>query len=185
MQDERIIELYFERDESAIENTRLKYASFCLNIACGILSIYQDAEECVNDTWLKAWNAIPPEKPHSLRAWLGRVTRNLSIDRWHKNRAKKRYSGTELLLDELSECIPASADVVKETELNELARLIDNWLDSLDKTDRVLFVRRYWYAIPLKELAAESGINEKTLAGKMFRLRNSLKKMLEKEGVSL
>lgn len=185
MQDERIIELYFMRDESAIEHTEYKYGSFCRAIADRILGVYEDSEECVSDTWLRAWSKMPPERPLNLKAWLGRITRNLSIDRWNKEHAKKRYTGAQVLLDELKECVPSSFSVEHECEVNELSQAIERWLKSLDKQDRVLFMRRYWYAISVNDLAIECKANAKTVASKLYRLRKSLKRYLEKEGISI
>lgn len=154
MEDSRIIALYWQRDESSIDETQKKYGAFCHRLARNILSVPEDAEECVNDTWLRAWNAIPPERPLKLRAWLGRVTRNLALNLWNKNHARKRYCGMEELLDELSDCIPSPQTVEGEVEAKELAARLNAWLYSQRRDDRILFVRRYWYGIPLKELAA-------------------------------
>ena len=116
MDDRKIVELFWRRDENAIAETRRRYGGFCHAIALRILSDRQDAEECVSDTWLAAWNAIPPQRPARLQPWLGRVVRNLAINRWEKNRAQKRYAGVELLLDELSEAIPSPQTVERTPE---------------------------------------------------------------------
>lgn len=185
MEDSQIIELYFARDEAAISETSKKYGSFCHTVAMNILSRHEDAEECVNDTYLRAWNAIPPQRPNFLRTWLGRIVRNLSLDRWHKCRAKKRYAGIELLMEELEECIPAPGSPEQELEAKELAEYIDRWLAGLGSRERVLFVRRYWNGEEIKKLAQEFGMTANQLTGQLYRLRAGLKVFLEKEGVAL
>lgn len=183
MEDTEIIELYFNRDERAIKETGRKYGGFCHNLAYHILSVYEDAEECVNDTYLKAWNTIPPQKPPHLQAWLGRVVRNVSLDRWRKNHRKKRYSGMEQLLSELEECIPSSMNVEKRVEDKELTRLLNGWLSKLSTKDCMLFMRRYWLGESVKELAVSCGMNPTELANRMYVLRQKLKKYLEQEGI--
>lgn len=185
MEDLQIIELYWSRNEDAIKETHKKYNRLLHGIAFNILSCPEDSEECVNDTYRKAWNGIPPQKPNSLVAYLGRIVRNLSINRWHKNRAQKRYSGVEVLMSELVHCIPTSETVEKEIEAHELSNIISDWLCTLSRDDRVLFMRRYWFGDPLNNLACECGTTANKLAGRMYRLRKSLKYTLEKEGVSL
>ena len=151
-------------------------------MAIRLLSDGEDAKECVNETFFQAWNLIPPERPEKLRPWLGRIVRNISISLWRKNHRQKRYSGLEQTLSELEEAVPSPVRVEREIESAELGRIIDKWLQGLARDDRVLFVRRYWYDIPLKELAEESGIPAKKLAQKMYRLRQGLKTFLEREG---
>ena len=161
MEDTVIIALYWERNERAIEETREKYGGYCYGIAMNLLHSPEDAEETVSDTWHAAWNAIPPEKPSSLRAWLGRVVRNLSLSRWNRE------------------------PVESALEEKELAAALDAWLGKLSREDRRLFLRRYWYGTPLQQLAKERGLSPARLAQKMLRLRRSLKTALEKEGISL
>lgn len=185
MEDSRIIELFWHRDEAAITETNEKYGKFCHSIAYNILSVHEDAEECVNDTWHKTWEAIPPERPNAFRAWLGRIVRNLSLDRWRKNRAKKRYDGMDVLLSELDDCIPSKVSVECQVEDKELPIIIDKWLDTLSKQERILFVRRYWNGDAVKELAFEIGVTPNKMAKNLYNLRLSLKSMLEKEGVYL
>ena len=182
MDDGQIVELYWRRDEAAIGETQRKYGPMCGRIARNILGSQEDAEECVNDALLQAWNALPPQRPGRLGAWLGKVTRNLALNLWNKNHAQKRYAGMEALLSELEDCLPAPAGVERELEGRELSAAIDGWLRALPKGDRVLFLRRYWYGIPLQELAEERGEAPAKLAQRMLRLRRSLKKELEKEG---
>lgn len=185
MEDAGIIELFWQREEAAITETNEKYGRFCHGIAYNILSVHEDAEECVNDTWHKTWTSIPPERPNSLRAWLGRLVRNLSLDRWRKSRAKKRYNGMETLLSELEDCIPAPVTVESYIEGRELSVTIDRWLDTQKKQDRVLFVRRYWSGVPVKSLAGEMGIAPSKAAKQLYNLRLSLKSFLEKEEIYL
>ena len=131
MEDAQIVSLYWERSEDAIRETERKYGAFCHALALNILSIREDAEECVNDTWHHAWNAMPEERPSRLQAWLGKVVRNLAIDRWRLNRAKRRYAGMELLLSELEDCVPAAETVEDMAAASELGRIISRWLETL------------------------------------------------------
>lgn len=181
MEDSEIVDLYWRRDERAIEETGRKYGSLCRSVAGNILGA-EDAEECVNDALHQAWTSIPPQRPDRLGAWLGKVTRNLALNLWDKNRARKRYAGMTALLDELAECVPGPITVEKELEDRELSTAIDRWLRALPREDRVMFLRRYWYGVELRELAAKRGVSPNRLAQKMLRLRRSLKHTLEKEG---
>ena len=185
MEDSQIIGLYFKRDEAAITETQAKYGAYCRSVALNILSVSADAEECVNDTYLRAWNSIPPHRPDKLGAWLGKVVRNIAFDLWKKNHRKKRYSGMEQLLEELEDCIPSPAAVEREIEEQELTEVINAWLASLPQRDRILFMRRYWNGETVAALAGESGISATNMAKKMYRLRQKLKSRLETEGYSL
>ena len=185
MEDAQIIGLYFKRDEAAISETEAKYGAFCHGIALSILSINADADECVNDTYLQAWNSIPPQKPDRLGAWLGRVVRNIALNLWKKNHRKKRYAGMEQLLNELEDCIPSPVTVEREIEEQELTEAINTWLASLPQNDRILFVRRYWNGETIAMLAQESAMSPANMAKRMYRLRQNLKSKLEREGYSL
>ena len=185
MEDKQIIALYFQRNESAITETATKYGAFCHKIAMNILSIHEDAEECVNDTYHSVWNQIPPTNPCSFRTFLGRITRNLSISRFRMMRAKKRYQGIELMLSELEECIPASNTVEQTIETQELAVHISDWLYMQSEKDAMLFVRRYWYGDSVQNLAKKSNTTAAKMAQTMLRLRKSLKAYLEQKGVTL
>lgn len=185
MEDKQIIALYFQRDEQAITETGNKYGAFCHRIAMNILSIAEDAEECVNDTYYRVWNTIPPTVPESFRAFIGRITRNLSISRYRTLRAKKRYSGLEVMLSELEDCVPSSENVEQEIEIRTLAQMISDWLDALPEEDCILFIRRYWFGDEVKVLAKSTGMLEKSMAQKLYRLRKRLKSDLEKKGVAL
>lgn len=181
MRDEAIIRLYFERDERAIGETGAKYGPYCSKIALNLLSVPEDAEECVQDTYLAAWNRIPPERPTALRVFLGRITRNLAISRYRRNKAQKRCAGMEEQLEELADCLPGSEGAEREFERRELGRIISRWLDGLPDGDRTLFVRRYWYGESVEELARDRGARPNTVAQRLRRLRLSLRDTLEKE----
>lgn len=185
MEDTDIIDLYWKRDENAIAETAKKYGTFCHGIAVNILSLKEDAEECVSDTYYHAWESMPPTRPQRLRAWLGRVVRNLAINLWRKNHARKRYAGMDLLMDELEECIPAPETVEQKIEEAELTGLLNRWLSTLSRRDRILFIRRYWNGEGVKELAGEYGEAPAKTAKRLYRLRQNLKGLLEKEGYSL
>lgn len=184
MEDETIIELYWKRDEAAITETADKYGAFCHRIALNILRIASDAEECVNDTWHAAWRSMPPERPGSLRAFLGRITRNLSLDRWRSAHAARR-GGMDMLLSELDEALPAPGTVEQQIEQNRLSAIISDWLASLSADDCALFVRRYWYGDEVKVLAAALGRSPNTVTKRLGRLRQSLRVHLEREGAEL
>ena len=185
MDDLAIVELYHRREEQAIAESDKKYGSLCRSIALRLLGFREDAEECVNDTWHTAWNRMPPDRPQALGAFLGRITRNLSVSRWRRNRAQKRYDGMEVLLSELEDCVPAPGTVEADLERRQLAQFISAWLDSLEDEDRRLFIRRYWYGDMVKELAAERGEGANGLSQRLTRLRKNLRTFLESEGVKL
>lgn len=185
MEDGQIIELYHRRDEAAIGETDKKYGGLCRSIAMNILSVREDAEECVSDTYHAAWRKMPPERPGSLRAFLGRITRNLSISRYRANHAQKRYDGLEIMLSELDDCVPSSQDIETQLDHSLLADAISRWLDSLPGEDRRLFIRRYWYGDSVQTLAREEGCPANRMAQRMLRLRRGLKTALEKEGITV
>ncbi len=183
MEDGSIISLFFERSEQALKELDRKYGTAVKRAAEHILSDRQDAEECVNDAYLKVWNSIPPHEPDHLGSYVCTIVRNLAVNRYHANRAKKRNAGNyDLVLDELEECIPSGADVETELEARELTAAIDRFLAALGKEDRFLFVRRYWYADPVSELAALTGAKPNLVSVRLFRLREKLKRTLMKEG---
>lgn len=185
MDDTGIIELYYARNERAITETDKKYGAYCRTIARNILSVREDVEECVNDTWFAVWNRLPPDLPKVLSAFLGRITRNLSISRFRAMRAEKRYNGMEVMLSELGDCVPDRGDVEQMADQRRLSWLIGHWLDSLDTEDRTLFVRRYWHGDEVRHLAARWSCTPNQMAQRMLRLRRDLKFFLEQEGVTL
>ena len=185
MEDGQIIKLFWDRKEQAVSETAKKYSAYCYAIAYNVLSVKEDAEECVNDTLQKAWDSIPPNQPDNLKAWLGKVCRNVALNLWQKSHAKKRNRGMDLLFSELEECIPSVHTVEKEIENSRISACINRWLRTLPREDRILFVRRYWYGDAVKDLAKERNISPEKLSQKLFRLRKGLKAALEKEDISL
>ena len=186
MEDGRIIELYWDRDQRAIPETAGKYGRMLHGIAWNLLRSREDAEECVNDTYLRAWEAIPPARPGAFRIWLGQITRNLSLDRWRALRAQKRGGGqTELALSELEECLPAVSTQEHALEAQDLAESLNRFLEALPREKRVLFVQRYWYLRSVEELAAMHGMRKNTAASTLFRLRKQLREHLKKEGFAV
>lgn len=186
MRDEEIIGLYWARKEEAIEESQKSYGNYCYSIAYRILYDREDAEECVNDTWLRAWNAMPPQKPGRLSIFLGTITRNLSFDRWKYKSAMKRGSGAmEIELEELMECIPARISTEDVVEAAELERIINRFLHTLPERDCNVFLRRYWFVEEYHEIARRYQMNLNTVKTSVFRTRQKLKAYLEQEGVVL
>ena len=185
MDDQDILGLYLRREEAAITETDRKYGPLCRRVAMNILSVREDAEECVNDTWLAAWEQIPPQRPRSLGAFLGRITRNPSVSRFRANHAKKRYDGMEVLLSELDDCVPAPGGVEQALDRALLGQLISAWLDTLDPGDRDLFVRRYWYGDAVRDLARDLCRAPNQISQRLLRLRRTLRTVLEQEGVNV
>ena len=183
MEDEAIVSLYWERSEQAINETEQKYGGFCYSVAYHMLHNAEDAAESVNDTYLEAWNSMPPHKPNSLAAFLGRITRRLSVDRWRSNHAEKRGGGVyPVLLDELSECIPSTASVERQVELKELAETVNCFLRELPSEKQQVFLRRYWYGDSMEELAKNFGFSVSKIKSMLFHIREHLREHLKKEG---
>jgi RNA polymerase sigma factor (sigma-70 family) len=186
MEDSQILDLYWGRDERAIGETAGKYGIFLWNVTWNILRSHSDAEECVNDTYLRAWDSIPPDRPTAFRAWLGRVARNLSLDRWKQSRAQKRGGDhLEVLLGELDDCIPAPHGVEQSLEDQEIASLISTFLRTLSREQRFLFLRRYWYGDAISAIAREMGCGEGRVKSSLFRIRKALRNYLESKEVFL
>ncbi len=185
MEDAQIIEMYWLRDEGAIRETDSKYGAFCQRIAMNILSSFEDCEECVSDTYGRCWDTMPPQRPMSLRAYVGAIVRNLSISRYRAQRAQKRYNGAEVLLSELGDCVPARDSVQRTAEVKELSELISRWLYGLGDESRALFIRRYWNGDSVKSLAQELGMQPNAMTKRLLRLRESLRAYLENEGVGV
>lgn len=181
MEDSKIIALYNERDEAAISESEQKYGKFCLVIAENILHNRPDSEECVNDTWLRAWDAIPPALPRSLRAFLGHITRNLAFDRYRKRTSGKRGGELTVALDELGECVAQTDSVEREIELRALGEAVDRFLEGLSERDRNIFLCRYYYTCSTAEIAQKFGMKENYLRNLLSRLRGRLRDHLEKE----
>lgn len=184
MEDNKIIDLYWERSESAIGETAKKYSRYCHTISYNILHNSEDAEECVNDTYMGAWKSMPPKHPNCLATFLGKITRNLSLDRFKRQTAEKRGSGeAEISLSELDNVIPSASSVEQAIDEKELTELINRFLGKLPKMKRIMFVQRYWYFMPVKEIAEHTKTGESQVKTTLFRVRNELKKYLESEGV--
>lgn len=183
MEDQKIVELYWERSETAISETQNKYGNYCYYIAYHILYSHEDSEECVNDTYLKAWEAMPPHKPSKLSVFLGKITRNLSLDRYDKKMAQKRMTSTHLILDEMEECIPDTSTSRDLTEEIVLRDAINAFLKSLTEQTRIVFMRRYWYLCSVSEISGDLGLSESNVKIILHRTRKKFKEFLEKEGI--
>ena len=153
MEDAQIIELYFKRDEVALQETHIKYGGYCFRIANNILESREDSEECVNDTWVQAWKRIPPTVPESLKAFLGKIVRDISLSRYRANHAKKRFNAMDVMFEELDACLPSDFDMMEILEERQLAELINTWLGNISKEDRILFIIMYYYGESVKDLA--------------------------------
>ena len=184
MEDVRIVELFWERSETAIEETQRKYGRYCYHIAYNILFSNEDSEECVNDTYLRAWNAMPPHRPERLSAFLGKIVRNLALDRYDKKMATKRSAGVELALDELEECVADTDEVWNEDE-QRLRTAINGFLAALPRRDRMIFIRRYWYVSPISQIATEFGAEEGNIKVILHRVRKKFREHLIKEGIEI
>ena len=183
MNDTEIVNLYWARSERAIAESRAKYGAYCTAIARNILGSAQDAEEASSDTWLAAWNSIPPKRPAILRSYLGKLTRNLSLKKWRESHALKRGGGeVSLALDELADCIPDGSDTEREADARLLSRTIDRFLAGLKEGERRVFVCRYWYMDSIAEIGARFGFSESKVKSMLLRLRKRLKSQLEREG---
>ena len=186
MDDLQIIELYFARNEQAIRETDVKYGKLCFGLANNILNNNEDSEECVNDTWHRAWNSIPPEEPRSLAAYLGRITRNLALNRLQKQNRLKRGGGEMTLIwEELGEMLPDRDTPEQHWERRAIAAALERFLRGLTPEERILFLRRYWWAEPVKTAAAHSGISPRRARSILERLRRDLRNELEKEEITL
>lgn len=183
MEDDNIVSLYWARSENAIAETLKKYENYCFSIAYHILGNAEDANECVNDTCLDAWNNIPPHRPLVLSAFLGKITRRISIDKWRSRTAQKRGGGEiALVLDELSDCIPSSQSVEHAVESAELSQLIDSFVMTLSPAERRVFICRYWYLDSISEIAQRFGFSQSKVKMMLHRQRKRLLNRLEREG---
>ncbi|MBQ8527873.1 MAG: sigma-70 family RNA polymerase sigma factor [Lachnospiraceae bacterium] len=182
MEDKQIIELYNQRKETAIEQTAEKYGSYCFSIANNILHSHEDSEECVNDTWLKAWNAIPPTVPKYLRIFLGKITRNLSFDKYRAIHSESRGGGQfSVVLDELEEIVAGSQNVESQYEQKELVEAINKYLKRLPERDCNIFIRRYFYAEETSCIARRYEIKESNVLMILSRTRKKLHTFLKEE----
>lgn len=183
MEDHAIVDLYWARDPEAIRRTGEKYGNYCRAIARNILPDRRDAEECVNDAWLGAWNAMPEARPRLLAPFLGKITRNLALDRWRAGHTEKRGGGElPLVLEELAECV-SPADTLQAVEAAELEAAVNRFLRALPERECNVFLRRYWFSEPMADIARRYGMREATVRTSLFRSREKLRHHLEKEGL--
>lgn len=185
MEDIEIIELYKARNEMAIEETRKKYGNYCKLIAFRILQVNEDAEECEHDTYFKTWSSIPPTVPTSLKAYVGTIVRNLAIQKYRYYHAEKRNRQMDFIIEELEQCIATSETIESEIEEKELRKCIEEFLDTLNKESRIIFIRRYWKAEPIKDICRTMHISKSKTETQLFRMRQKLKKHLEEKGYTL
>lgn len=185
MEDDKIIKLFFDRSESAISELDTKYGKYCLQLSHNILKNFQDAEECVNDAYLGIWNTVPPTYPNPLLTFLCKVVRNLSLKKYHANKALKRNSIYDVALGELEGCLVSAGTVEEEVAAKELARSIEAFMDTLSEENRVIFMRRHWFSDSYEDIAAKVGLSEKTVSVRLVRIRKQLRKYLEKRGVAV
>jgi len=183
MEDAKIVQLYWDRDQNAIAETANKYGKYCTSIANNILGNSEDAQECVNDTYMNAWNSMPPHRPNMLSTFLGKITRNLSFNRYKHSNADKRGGGEiAAVLDELSECVSGKESVEQEIEYKELVKAIDSFLDTLSEEKRSIFICRYWYTDSISSIAKRHGMRENAVSMTLNRVRVKLKEYLMERG---
>ena len=183
MTETEILNLYWTRSEQAIEESDKKYGRYCFAIAFGILGESCEADESVNDTWFAGWNSMPPKRPDSLKAYFAKLCRHISLSKLRKHKSLKRGGGeTVLAIEELGECVPDRCDVHGTIELKELGFRINSFLGKLNEQERNVFVARYWYALPISDIALKLKLKENTVKTSLYRTRTKLKNCLEKEG---
>lgn len=183
MKDEEIIDLYWNRNENAINETDKKYGKYVNTITLNILQNNEESKECVNDTYLNTWNNIPPQRPNIFKSYIGRIARNLAINQYERKKAKKRDYTLEIALEELNECISSKDNVEKELNYNELVRTLNNFLSDLSQDKRKIFIERYWYLYSIKAISLNNGTSESNTKTILSRLRNQLKNYLEEGGL--
>ena len=181
MEDQKIVMLFWERNENAIRETEKKYGKYCYSVAYNVLRSHEDSAECVNDTWNSAWTSIPPEKPTRLQCFLARITRNIAIDRYRYDSAQKRGAEVESAIDEYFECIP-NGDASIEDEY-VLKQAVNGFLANLDSRSRVVFMRRYWYSMSVKDIADSMRLSESHISVILHRTRSKFKDYLTKKGI--
>jgi len=183
MNDSEIIELYWNKNTNAISASMEQYGAYCFSVANRILDDEQDSEECVNDTWMRAWDAIPPTRPTVLKVFLAKITRRLSFDRYKARRSLKRGGGdVPLVLEELSECIASESDVEGLVDAKQLGEVINRFVLTLSEREQNLFVRRYFFSEPIKAIASRFELNENYVNVTLSRIRSRLRSHLSKEG---
>ncbi|MBR4072888.1 MAG: sigma-70 family RNA polymerase sigma factor [Clostridia bacterium] len=183
MDDSKIIEMFFNRDENALSQTDKKYGKYCYKIAFNILENQPDAEECVNDTYLGVWNSIPPQIPQIFSAFLAKITRNISLKKYREKTAGKRGGGSaDIAVEELLECLPSKSTVLDALEAQELSQIIDLFLRQLSCEERCVFLRRYWYFDSVKDISKRYNLSEGQVKMRLSRTRKKLLLKLQKEG---
>lgn len=183
MDDKSIVDLYFSRNQDAIAQTDKKYGHYCYCIAYNILTNKEDAEECVSDTYMAAWSAMPPRRPSVLSTFLGKITRHISIDRWRERAATKRGGGeVPLALEELKDCVAGMQNVELDYERKEIIRAYVKFLDTLPVSERRVFLCRYWYVESIETIAGKFGFSQSKVKTMLHRIRAKLRKQLAKEG---
>lgn len=185
IENEKIIELFFERSKQGIRELDIKYGKFCHKLSNNIVNNRQDAEECVNDAYLAAWNTIPPQNPNPLRTYIFRIVRNTAIAKYHANMSIKRNSYYDVALEELENCLSASGTIEQEISAKELSRQIDCFLSTLDEESQIMFVRRYWYSDSISDIADRFHMSNNNVSVRLSRIRGKLKTHLKKEGYKL
>lgn len=181
-EDYELIEMFFSRSDEAISHTADKYNNYCYSIAYGILKSHEDSEECVNDTFMNAWNSIPPKRPDKLSSFLGRITRNNALNIYEKNHAAKRGKGqVGIALSELAECVDMNSSIESENERKEIREVLNAFLRSQNEQRRNIFIQRYWYLLSIKEIAFQQDMNQNQIKSVLYQMRNELKKRLQKE----
>lgn len=184
MDDKIIVQLYWDRSEKAIVETDTKYGGYCYSIAYNVLANNEDAEESVSDTYMAAWNQLPPHRPSILATFLGKITRNISINRWRARNTHKRGGGeTFLALEELEECVDGKQDVEGAYEFHEVIEVFNQFLDTLPETERDVFLRRYWLMDPIADIAKSFNFSQSKVTSMLHRTRGKLRKQFEKEGI--
>ena len=178
MDDQSIVQLFFERSERALAELDAKYGKLCHTLSHNILNSRQDAEECVNDAYLGVWNTVPPARPDPLRAYLCKIVRNVSLKLYDRKKAEKRNSAYDVAMQELEDCLPAPNTVESEVEAKELAHMIETFLDTLSEENRVIFLRRYWFSDPYADIAKRTGISEKSVSMRLVRIRKQMRQYL-------
>ena len=185
MEDNQIVKMIWNRDETALSALSSKYSSYCYSIAYNILNDSEDSEECVNDTWLGVWNSIPPHHPEVLKTYAGKITRNISLKRWDEKHSKKRCGGqVTLALDELAECIPSKQCLEEEIQMAELVHAINAFLKSLPAEEVQVFVCRYWFFDSIASISEQFGFSQSKIKSKLHRTRKKLLRFLKTRGVS-
>jgi RNA polymerase sigma factor, sigma-70 family len=183
--DERIIDLFFKRDQQGIRELDIKYGKTCHSLSYNITNSKQDAEECVNDAYLGAWNTIPPTRPNPLLSYIVKIVRNISLKIYWRKQAAKRSGNYKIALEEIEGCIAGPQNVEDEMEARELARIIEEFLDTLTLENRVIFMRRYWFADSYKDIAELVGLTEKNISVRLTRIREKMKQYLIEREVSV